>query len=327
MIPAGMFFLLVPAMILWLAALPFAYYHTFVVEEKFGFNRSSRLIWLGDQLKSGLLSLGLSALMTFLLLAMIRWSPQRFWLWGFLILSALQWLLLFLYPVLIAPLFNRFVPIEDQTLAQRIRGLMDEAAIPLKDIFQMDAGRRSAHTNAYFTGLGKTKRIVLYDTVMQKHPQDEILAVLAHEAGHFRKRHIWKQFFAFEAGIFLFFYLGYQVLHWPPLYTAFGFQEPKVYVGLLLVGLFAQKVGFFFLPLFMAISRFFERQADAFAVKVMGTSEPMIAALKRLSADNLSNLLPHPLYVLFHYSHPPIRERIAYLQGLYEGKGGSGGGD
>jgi STE24 endopeptidase len=317
-VPAGLFFFLVPGFLFYVLDLPFDYYQTFVIEEKYGFNQSTKRVWILDHLKSGVLSLVLFSLILSLLLGMIRFSPQRWWLWGFLALSAVQLMLTILYPILIAPLFNKFIPIQDQALGEKIKTLMEGAGITIKGIFQMDAGKRSRHTNAYFTGLGKTKRIVLYDTLIQSHPQEEVLAVLAHEAGHFKKKHILKQFLLIESAMLLFFYLTYLLIDWPFLYRTFGFENPKIYAGLLLIGIFWQKAGFFLTPFPMALSRRFEDQADRFAVNLLRSSSAMITGLKRLAADNLSNLFPHPLYVRFHYSHPPLVERITSLQGISE---------
>jgi STE24 endopeptidase len=313
---AGLFFFLVPGFLSYALDLPFDFYHTFVIEEKYGFNQSTKRVWATDHLKSGVLSLVLLSLVLSLLLGMIHFSLHRWWLWGFLVLSAVQLLLTILYPILIAPLFNKFIPIQDEELGQKIKNLMEGAGIQIKGICQMDAGKRSRHTNAYFTGLGRTKRIVLYDTLIQSHPQEEVLAVLAHEAGHFKKKHILKQFLLVESAMLIFFYLTYLLIDWPSLYRTFGFENPKIYAGLLLIGVFWQKAGFFLMPFSLALSRRFERQADAFAIRLLGSSSAMITGLKRLAADNLSNLFPHPLYVRFHYSHPPLMERIASLQGI-----------
>jgi len=315
---AGLFFFLVPGVISYLLDLPFDYYDTFVIEEKYGFNQSTKRIWIIDQIKGGALSLILLALILSLILWMIRISLHRWWLWGFLAISIVQLLLTILYPILIAPLFNKFIPIENQELAEKIHELMDRAGIRIKGIFQMDAGKRSRHTNAYFTGLGKTKRIVLYDTLIRNHPQEEVLAVLAHEAGHFKKKHILKQFLLVESAMLVFFYLTYLLIDWPFLYQTFGFENPKAYAGLLLIGIFWQKAGFFLMPFSMALSRRFERQADGFAVRMLNSSQAMITGLKRLASDNLSNLFPHPLYVRFHYSHPPLLERIKSLTPISE---------
>jgi STE24 endopeptidase len=313
---AGLFFFLVPGFISYLLDLPFDYYHTFVIEEKYGFNQSTKRVWITDHLKSGLLSLVLFSLILSLLLGMIRFSPRHWWLWGFLVLSVVQLLLTILYPILIAPLFNKFIPIQDEPLREKIKSLVEGAGIKIKGIFQMDAGKRSRHTNAYFTGLGQTKRIVLYDTLIQRHTQEEVLAILAHEAGHYKRKHILKQFLLVESAMLILFYLTYILIDWPSLYRTFGFESPRTYAGLLLIGIFWQKAGFFLMPFSMALSRRFERQADGFAVRLLNSSQAMITGLKRLAADNLSNLFPHPLYVRFHYSHPPLMERIASLQSI-----------
>jgi len=313
---SGLFFWLVPGFITTLLNLPFDYYHTFRIEEKYGFNKATIKTWITDQLKGAALSLVLFSLILSLILWMIRLAPNYWWLWGFLILSLFQLLLAVLYPILIAPIFNKFEPLQDQELADKISHLMQEAGIRIKGLFQMDAGKRSRHTNAYFTGLGKTKRIVLFDTLIQSHPREEVLAVLAHEVGHFKGRHIWKQFFLFESSMLAAFYLFYLLMDWPLLYRTFGFQHYAPYVGLFLIGILGQKAGFFLSPFYMALSRRFERQADRFAVKLLKSPSTMMTVLKRLAADNLSNLFPHPLYVRFHYSHPPLMERIISIEQL-----------
>jgi STE24 endopeptidase len=310
---SGLLFFMTPGVILYLAGLPFDYYDTFVIEEKYGFNRSTLKLWITDHIKSGLISIILSSILLSLILWMIDISPGYWWLWGFFIVSFVQILLAVLYPVLIAPLFNKFTPVRDQDLAGKIKSLMERGGIKVKTILQMDAGERSRHTNAYFTGIGRTKRIVLFDTLLESHPHDEILGVLAHEVGHFRGRHVIKQIVFFEIAMLLGFYFTYRVMGWPVLYETFGFTTPLPYVGLFLVGILWQKLGFLFKPFYMAISRRYERQADAFSVRLLKTAEPMIVSLKRLASDNLANLTPHPLYVWFNYSHPPLVERVAFL--------------
>ncbi len=313
LIPAGLFFFFVPGFIQFMVELPFGYYHAFVLEEKFGFNRSTLKLWIIDHIKGGLISIVLFAALLSALLLIIVYSPQHWWIWGFLIVSGVQVLMAILYPVLIAPLFNKFEPVRDEELASRIMALMQENGIRVKKILQMNAGLRSRHTNAYFTGIGKTKQIVLFDTLIESHTVEEILAVLAHEAGHFRKKHVLKQLLIFECFSLAGFYATWLFMKWQTLYQTFGFGSPLPYVGLFLAGIFWQKAGFFLQPLYMALSRRFEREADAFALNMVKTAIPMMHALKRLAADNLSNLNPHPLYVWFHYSHPPIIERVAAL--------------
>jgi STE24 endopeptidase len=177
----------------------------------------------------------------------------------------------------------------------------------------MDASKRSKHTNAFFIGLGRTKRIVLFDTLLASHTEEEILAVLAHEAGHWKRKHILRMLVPLEILSLVSFYIVATLLSWPLTYRTFGFQEPHAYIGLFLIGTFISLLGFFVGPLESALSRRFEREADDFALELTGTAEPMASALKRLASDNLANLSPHPLYAWFYYSHPPLVERIARL--------------
>lgn len=324
MIPAGLLFFFVPGAVQYLVGLPFGYYNTFVIEQKFGFNRSTFKLWVLDHLKSGLVSIILFTALFSILLFLIQYSPGYWWFWGFVILTLVQLLLAIIFPVVIAPLFNKFEPVRDEELAGKILKIMTENGIRVKKILQMDAGTRSKHTNAYFTGIGKTKQIVLYDTLLESHTHEEILSVLAHEAGHFRKRHIIKQLTLFGFFSLAAFYLTYLLIGWPPAYSAFGFSPDQPYIGLFLAGIVLGKAGFFLQPLYMAISRRFEEEADTFAVGMLRTAAPLITAMKRLSADNLSNLNPHPLYIWFHYSHPPIVRRVARLEQAEKNLGRTG---
>lgn len=184
----------------------------------------------------------------------------------------------------------------------------------------MDAGKRSKHTNAYFTGIGKSKRIVLFDTLLASHTEEEILSILAHEVGHWKRRHLFKQIVVLELLSLAVFYAVAKFMDWPLLYRTFGFQQPLPYVGLFLIGALLSPLGYFAQPLESALSRRFERQADDFVWVLMKTAEPMRSALKRLAADNLANLVPHPLYAWFYYSHPPLVERIKRLPQAAEKK-------
>ncbi len=313
-IAAGLLFFFVPGFINFLVELPFSYFSTFVVEQEFGFNRSTLRLWIVDLIKGGLVAAALFAAIFSILLLFIAWSPGFWWFWGFLLLLAVQFLMAILYPVVLAPLFNKFEPVRDEVLSEKIRKQMEKSGIRVKKILQMNAGLRSRHTNAYFTGIGKTKQIVLFDTLLESHTHDEILAVLAHEAGHYKKRHVLKQLIIFASFSLAAFYATWLLIQWQLLFNTFGFSAPLPYVGLFLAGIFFRKAGFFLQPLYMNISRRFEKEADIFSVGILGGAAAMISALKRLAADNLSNLYPHPLYVWFHYSHPPIVERVAGLE-------------
>ena len=297
-----------------LASIPFDLYNAFVLEKKYGFSTITWKIWLSDLLKSTIITVILMGTMLAVFIALVVRLPHSWWFWAWVVLILFQILILWAYPVLIAPLFNKYEAIKDEALKERIISLLGKAKLKSKGIFQVDAGKRSRHTNAYFTGLGKTKRIVLYDTLLASHSHEEIVSVLAHEIGHWKKRHILKQLTFTVIASFLLFYLVYLAVGFSVLYRAFNIEHETIYAGLFLVSLYLGTLKFFFAPIGAAIMRRYERQADTIAVELTGSSSPMIEALKRLAKDNLANLHPHPLYVWFYYSHPPLTERIEYLQ-------------
>ena len=312
----ALIFFAVLAVINGISGLPFDLYHTFVLERKYGFSTITWKIWIVDLLKSVLISSILLAVMISSLMAFIAYLPKSWWFWGWAFFTLFQLVLLWLYPVLIAPLFNKFEPIKDEALKESISALLNKAGFQAKGIYQVDEGKRSRHTNAYFTGIGKTKRIVLYDTLLLSHTPEEIVSVLAHEIGHWKKKHILKQLAFMIVASLVLFYLVYRIVNWPPLYSAFGVMQTPVYAGLFLVSLYLAAAGFFLSPAGSAITRRFEREADRMAFDLTGSVQFMIIALKRLAKDNLSNLHPHPWYVRFYYSHPPLIERIEYLQAM-----------
>ncbi len=297
-----------------LLRIPFSLYETFVIEERYGFNVMSIKVWISDLLKSLLLAALLGGLLLSLLLILVVHGGVAWWIWAWMLVGGFELLMLWLFPVVVLPLFNKFDPIENKELEERIRTLIGKVGLRAKGIFKMDASKRSKHTNAFFAGLGRTKRIVLFDTLLGSHTEEEILSVLAHEAGHWKKRHILRMLVPLEILSLVSFYVVAKFLNWPLLYQTFGFQEPIVYVGLFLIAALVSLIGFFAEPLESAISRKFEREADDFALRLMETAEPMRSALKRLAADNLANLGPHPLYAWFYYSHPPLVERIERLK-------------
>ena len=313
-IPAGLLFFAGLGFAAALFDLPFEGYRIFSIEERFGFNTRTLGLWLKDLLKSFLLALVLGGGLLTVLLLVVLYAGRTWWIWAWAAFFSFQFLVLFLYPVLIAPLFNRFTPMEDHSLAGKIKDLAEREGLRVKGIYRMDAGKRSRHTNAYLAGMGKTRRIVLFDTLLEAHEEEEILAVLAHEIGHLKKHHLMKQLISTGAFSALLLYVASTVMTWRGLYSAFGFTSETAYVGLLLVGILWEPVGFFLSPLTMALSRRFEREADRYGTKVMGGPEGLVGALRRMVLDNLSNLFPHPLYVIFHYSHPPVPERIRLLR-------------
>ena len=314
MIPTGLAFFASLGFMVNLFHLPFDLYDTFGIENRYGFNTKTFRVWVMDLLKSLALSALLGGFLLWLLLSLMNKGGKFWWVWAWMLVGAFELLLLWLYPVILAPLFNKFEPVADTELVQRIAKLMERVGLKARGIFQMDASKRSRHTNAYFTGLGKSKRIVLFDTLLQSHTADEIEAVLAHEIGHWKKKHILKQLLVMELLSLIAFYVVAQLLNWPLLYRTFGFSEPVTYVGLLLIGALFSPLGYFVQPLGSAFSRKFEREADDYALGLIPSGEPLVQAFKRLAADNLANLTPHPLYAWFYYSHPPLVERILRLK-------------
>jgi len=312
-ISAGVIFFALLAIVFNLPQIPLSLYETFVIEERHGFNTKTLRIWFFDLIKGTALSAILGGIVLFLILILINSLRQAWWIWAWIGLTIFQGLILWLYPVVIAPWFNRFEPITDKVLECRIRRLMKEANLSVKGVFQMDAGKRSRHTNAYFTGLGRTKRIVLFDTLLDSHTEDEILAILSHEIGHWQKGHIIKQLVLLETISLFGLFVVARLIEWPLLYQTFGFHEPVPYAGLFLTSLLIGLVGYFLRPLESAIVRGFERQADEAAMALMGTTKYLSQALRKLAADNLANLNPHPLYAWFYYSHPPVVDRIERL--------------
>lgn len=312
----SLIFFAVLSVISGIAGLPFDLYHTFVLERKYGFSTITWKLWLTDLLKSLMISAIMMAIIVSALIAFITYLPKSWWFWGWTFFTLFQFVMLWLYPVLIAPLFNKFEPIQDESLKEKIMTLLSKAGLQAKGIYQVDEGKRSKHTNAYFTGMGKTKRIVLYDTLLSSHTQEEIVSVLAHEIGHWKKKHILKQLAFMVLASLILFYLVYMIVSWPPFYRAFGMIQTPVYAGLFLVSLYLAAGGFFLSPAGSTITRHFEREADRMAFDLIGTAKPTVSALKRLAKDNLSNLHPHPWYVRFYYSHPPLTERIECLQAM-----------
>lgn len=316
---AGLVFFAVPALIFFLFDLPFDYLRSFLVEARYGFNTRTRRLWVLDTVKSLLVGVLLGGFLLGLFLLVVDKAGPFWWVFAWAVLLAFQLLMLVLYPTVIAPLFNTFTPVEDAELAEGIQSMAAEQGVGVREIMQMDAGKRSRHTNAYFTGLGRVKRIVLYDTLLQAHDRDEILAVLGHEMGHLKMGHVWKQVFLFGATSLVLLFAASRLIHWRPLYDAFGFDGTPLYVGLFLAGVIWEPLGFFLTPLGTGLSRRFERRADRFVLERIGLGKALARALGRMARDNLSNLHPHPLYVRFHYSHPPLAERIRALQSVQSG--------
>jgi len=295
--------------------IPFSLYRTFVIEERFQFNASTPKLWITDLLKSFAVGVILVSLLTAGSLALVQASPNLWWLWVWGLFALITLLLMYLSPVLIEPLFFKFQPLQDQALAERVKAVMKQAGLQVERVQQVDASRRSKHSNAYFTGIGRVKRIVLFDTLLEQMSDDEILAVLAHEAGHWKLGHIWKRLLSMELVSLLVCWLFWLVLSWEGLSGWFGLVELSFLGKVLLVGFLASLVSFPLTPISSLRSRRHEWQADQFARNLTGEPESLASALVKLCKENLSNLHPHPFYAWFYYSHPPVVERIARLTG------------
>lgn len=296
--------------------IPFNLYSTFGIERKFGFSTITPRLWLTDLLKGLLVSVVILVLLMAPVLALIEHAGRDWWIWAWAFFVLFQVLVLWLYPIVIAPLFNKYEPVRNETLREMIQAMMNKAGLRASGIYQVDAGKRSRHSNAYFTGIGRTKRIVLYDTLLQSHTAEEIVSVLAHEIGHWKKRHVLKQLLLIGSSSLVGFYLVSWLIGCPLVYRTFGFGEMTPYAGILLAAILLKPAAFFLTPVGAMISRSFERESDRYTFDLMGSTEALRNALKRLARDNLSNLHPHPFYAWFYYSHPPLAERIRRLRAM-----------
>jgi STE24 endopeptidase len=310
----GVVFLFALSLLFWVTGLPFSLYSVFGIEARFGFNRMTPRLYLVDTLKSLALSVVLAVPVLLGLFWFMDHAGRLWWLWAFLAMSAFELVLNVLYPMVIAPLFNRFTPLADGSLRTRILELAGRLGLRAKGIYVMDGSRRSRHSNAYFTGLGRSKRIVLFDTLVKTMSEEEILAVLAHEIGHERRHHVTKGLVVSLAAGLAGFWILSLLVPWTPLYRAFGFSQAGSAAIVAILALCSGPFTFFFAPLSSLWSRKHEYEADRFAVDGTGGAAAMVSALLRLSKDNLSNLTPHPLYSFWHYSHPTVAERIAAVE-------------
>jgi STE24 endopeptidase len=319
----GLIVLAIPGAIAYLADLPWDLASQFGVERKFGFSTITLKTWLMDQVKSLLLTLVLGTLLGGGLLALIGALGNRWWLPAWIGLSLFQLLMTFVAPVLILPLFNKFEPLQDEELGAQILALARRANFPLGGVFQVDASLRSRHSNAYFTGLGRTRRIALFDTLIEQHPQHELLAILAHEIGHWKLGHILQGILvgilASGAGIILSAALLdapwlYAMLGLESLHAQLGASGPVAAVGLFLIGILVSPLGLLLAPIANWFSRKREYQADAYSLTLYDHPDALEQSLIRLAEKNLSNLFPHPLVVLYRYSHPPLIRRISAIR-------------
>jgi STE24 endopeptidase len=295
-------------------SLPFSIYSTFVIEEKFGFNRTTARTFAADRLKS----LGLAAVLGIPLLAAILWFFQfagnPAWLYCWVVSAAVTLILQFVAPVWILPLFNKFTPLAEGDLKERISQYAARAGLAFRGIFVMDGSKRSSKANAFFSGIGRNRRIALFDTLIEQHTVPELVAVLAHEIGHLKKRHILQGMAVGIAHAGAVFFLMSLFLNNRGLFDAFYVEQVSVYGSLLFFGLLYEPLSLVLSILLNAFSRKQEREADFYAARTIEDPEEMVTALKKLSVKNLSNLTPHPFYVFLHYSHPPLLQRIESIR-------------
>ena len=296
-------------------SLPFTIYSQFVIEARFGFNRMSWKLFILDGLKGLLVSLLLMTPLLAGLFALIG-ASSLWWLWGFLLFTAFQLVMIVIYPKVIAPLFNKFTPLEESPLKVKIMALAEQLGFKTGGIFLMDGSKRSKHSNATFSGLGPVKRIVLFDTLVDTLTEDEVGGVLAHEIGHQKLGHILKRLaLSVPAGLFSFWIIS-MLLGYSPFFEAFGFSDAGPGAALVLVLFVSGPFTFFLKPLFAWWSRRHEYQADRFVKTRTDYGSALQSALKRLGRENLSNPAPHPLFGFYHHSHPTVTQRIEALDDI-----------
>lgn len=300
--------------VLSITGLPIDWYAQFRLEERFGFNNTTHRLWWADRLKGFVLAVILGLPLIWLVLFLFRSGGPLWWLWAWAALMVVQLLVSVLAPVLILPLFNKLTPLPEGSLRDRLLSLAERTRFRAQSIQIMDGSKRSQHSNAFFTGFGRFRRIVLFDTLVNQLDEPQLEAVLAHEIGHFKRRHIPKMLLASAGGSLLGFFLLSLLVKQAWFYQAFGLSPSDPAAALLLFTLLSGVLTFWLSPVLHAWSRRYEYQADAFAANVMGGHAELSGALRRLTEKNLSNLTPHPVYSSFYYSHPTLLEREHALQ-------------
>ena len=310
-IQSGVFFLIL-FILNSIISIPFSYYKTFVIEEKFGFNKTTKLTFFIDIIKSTLLSFFIGGILLFLAIYLYENLNDGFWLWLWIGLSLLMILINMFYADLIVPIFNKLTPLDDGELRNKIEKYSNDVGYLLKNIYVIDGSKRSTKANAFFSGLGPRKTIALYDTLIEKHTENELVAVLAHEVGHFKKKHIFSGLIMsiIQIGIMSFFFE--LCLKLPEISIALGGLESSFHLGLVGFSIIFSPISILSGIIMNYNSRKNEFEADAYAKETFN-GEDLSLALKKLSVDSLSNIYPHPLYVFFHYSHPPLIQRLRAL--------------
>jgi len=318
-IPTGLIFTGVLIVAFQLLELPFSIYNTFVIEEKYGFNRTTLKTFILDFVKSWLLAGLIGGAALYGILWFFESTGRWAWLYCWAGITGFQVLLAFVAPVIIMPIFNKYKPLQKDDLREEIENYAESRNFKMKGVYQMDGSRRSTKANAYFSGFGRFRRIVLFDTLIEKHTNSELVSILAHEMGHYKKGHIWKSMILSFLTFGLMFYILSHFIHNRELFNAFGMEETSVYASLVFFGFLYGPIDTILSVFANSYSRRNEYEADDYAVNTYGNSSALIEALKKLSVDNLSNLTPHPLKVFLSYGHPPILKRIRAIRALSKG--------
>lgn len=313
-IPTGLIFAGILLFVSQIIHIPFSAYATFVIEEKYGFNRTTVKTFFADILKSWLLMAIIGGTVFSIVLWFFEKTGAWAWLYCWGVLIVIQIFLSYIAPVVIMPMFNKFYPLEAGELKSTIEEYARDQKFKIKGVFKMDASKRSTKSNAFFTGFGKFRRIVLFDTLIEKHTVDELVSVLAHEMGHYKKKHIIASLLISILTTGLMFFILSRFLNNPGLFAAFKMEQISIYASLLFFGFLYAPIETVLGIFGNMLSRRHEYAADSYAAATYGKPEALIVALKKLSVNNLSNLTPHPLKVFLSYSHPPILQRIQALR-------------
>lgn len=303
-----------------LLSLPFALYSEFGIEKHFGFSNMTLGMWFADEIKGFFVNMTIMIPLLLAMIGLFKYASDWWWILLGCIYFAFSIGISIIYPIFIAPIFNKFTPLEEGELKTRLEELLKKCGFKASGLFVMDASRRSGHSNAYFTGFGKSKRVVLYDTLIEQLSIDEIEAVLGHELGHYKHHHILKKMLFMIPAVFAVLFVISMLVKLPSLYSGFGFVNVEVvpyqmmFIGIFLLSLVFGEWGILLNPIMNFMSRRDEFQADAFAKKICGTGEPLCTALIKLNKENLSEIQVPKIYSVFNYNHPPLLERIAALR-------------
>lgn len=316
-IGSGLLFYAAIGFIFYIVGLPFQLYSTFNIEERFGFNRTNARTYILDTIKGAFLTCIIGGPLIAAILWLFGYAGQNAWVYCWLFTFCFSLFIQVIAPIVIMPLFNKFTPLDEGNLKQNITTYAQKQNFTIQGIFTMDGSKRSSKLNAFFTGLGKYKKIALFDTLIEKLSEEEIVAVLAHEIGHAKKKHLIKGMVLSVIQTGFIFYILSIILKNDAFANAFGMTNPSIYASLFFFGYLFGPVNFILSAFFNKISRKHEFEADHFAAKTTGTATHLISALKKLSGENMATLYPHPLYVTFYYSHPPLGKRLDSLNNIF----------